>query len=49
MAKFTDRVVRKFKKHDKKYNQMTPEEKYNYVSQLLEGFSPNDEIRNKKK
>jgi hypothetical protein len=49
MDKFTDRVVRKFKKHDKKYNQMTPEEKYNYVSQLLESFSPNEEIRNKKK
>jgi hypothetical protein len=49
MDKFTDRIVRKFKKHDKKYHQMTPEEKYTYVSELLEGFSPNEEIRNKKK
>jgi hypothetical protein len=49
MAKLTDKMIRKFKKVEKTYWDMTPQEQYAYMKGMLEGFSPNDEIRNKKK
>jgi hypothetical protein len=49
MAKLTNKMIRKFKKVEKTYWDMTPEEKYAYIKGTLQGFSPNDEIRNKKK
>ena len=49
MARPTNRMIRKFKKVEKTYWDMTPEEKYAYIKGTLQGFSPNDEIRNKKK
>jgi hypothetical protein len=49
MAKLTDKIIRKFKKVEKTYWDMTPEEKYTYVQSMLRGHSPNDEIRNQQK
>jgi hypothetical protein len=49
MDKLTKKMIRKFKKVEKTYWDMTPEEKYAYIKGILQGFSPNDEIRNKKK
>ena len=48
MAKPTNRIIRKSKKVEKTYWDMTPEEKYEYVKGMLEGFSPNEEVRNKR-
>jgi len=49
MAEVTDKNIRKIKKVDKTYPDMTPQEKYAYVQTLLSGFSPNEEIRDSKK
>ena len=49
MAKETDKIVNKFKTLENKYWDMTPEERYNHLKTMLQGFSPNDEVRNKKK
>jgi hypothetical protein len=49
MAKLTDKIIRKFKKVEKTYWDMTPQEKYAYVQSMLRGHSPNDEIRNSQK
>jgi len=49
MSKFTDKIIRRFKKVEKTYWEMTPEEKYAYVQSMLKGFSPDDEIRNSDK
>ena len=42
-------VVRKFKKVEKTFWEMTPEEQYAYVTGVLEGFSPNEEVRKRSK
>ena len=49
MAKPTNRIIRKSKKVEKTYWGMNPEEKYAYIKGMLEGFSPNEEIRNQEK
>jgi len=49
MAKDTVKNVPKIKNVEKTYWDMTPQEKYTYVQNMLKGFSPNDEIRNSKK
>ena len=49
MAKPPNRIIRKSKKVEKTYWDMTPEEKYAYIQGMLEGFSPNEEIRNQEK
>ena len=49
MAKDTEKNVQEIKNVDKTYWDMTPQEKYAYVQNMLKGFSPNDEIRNSKK
>lgn len=40
-----NRVIRKFKKVQKTFWEMTPEEQYAYVTGVLEGFSPNEVVR----
>jgi dynactin complex subunit len=49
MTEPTNKMIRKFKKVEKTFWDMTPQEQYDYVTGVLEGFSPNEEVRNRKK
>ena len=43
------KIINKFKKLEKTYWEMTLEERYEYITGMFQGFSPNDKVRNKKK
>ena len=49
MTEPTKEIINKFKKLEETHWDMTLEERYNYLKTMLQGFSPNDEVRNKKK
>ena len=44
-----NKIINKFKKLEKTYWEMTLEERYEYITGMFQGFSPNDKVRNKKK
>jgi hypothetical protein len=49
MTEPTNKMIRKFKKVEKTFWDMTTEEQYAYIKGALQGFSPNDEVRNREK
>lgn len=49
MADSNKKMIKKTKKIDKTYFDMTPEQKYEYAKKMLENFSPNEKIRNQTK
>lgn len=48
MAKFTNKIVRRFKKVERGYWDLTPQERFESIREMLMDFSPNDDVRNRK-